>query len=136
MPAEERIDGYAEAILAVAEAEASISQIEDEMFTLTQALRGNEDLRTTLSDAQVPPSTRQQIIEDLLGTRASATTTALVSMVVGAGRGDDLPAIIDAMIDKSAASRNRGVARVRSAVGRTAAPRGRRPPGSTTFPMT
>jgi F-type H+-transporting ATPase subunit delta len=36
--------------------------------------------------------------------------------VVGAGRAADLPAIVDAFIERSAASRNKAVATVRSAV--------------------
>lgn len=116
MAVEDRVGGYAEALLAVAIAEGRVSEIEDELFAVSQALRGNEDLRTALSDAHVPITTRQQIVEDLLGRRASATTVALVSMVVGAGRAGDLPAIVDSMVEKSAASRNRGVARVRSAI--------------------
>ena len=40
-------------------------------------------------------------------------------MVVGAGRGGELPEIIDAAVDRAAADRNRTVARVRSAVALT-----------------
>ena len=55
-------------------------------------------------------------MEDLLGGRADRVTTALVSMVVGAGRARDLPAIIDELVKLSAASGNKEVAEVRSAV--------------------
>lgn len=116
MATEDRVSGYADALLSVATAEGRVAQIENELFTVSQAVRDNEELRSTLGDPQVPPATRQQIVEDLLGRKASATTTALVSMVVGAGRSGDLPDIVDAMVEKSAASRNRGVARVRSAI--------------------
>lgn len=116
MAAEERVSGYADALLAVATAEGAVDAIEDELFAFGQALSGNEDLRSTLSDAQLPPATRQQVVEDLLGGKASAATTAVVSMVVGTGRADDLPAIIDSLVEKSAATRNKGVARVRSAI--------------------
>jgi F-type H+-transporting ATPase subunit delta len=40
----------------------------------------------------------------------------LVSLAVGAGRGADLPAIVRALVERSAASRNKAVAEVRSAV--------------------
>ena len=59
---------------------------------------------------------RLRITEDLLGARALPATAALVSLVVGAGRGGELVEIIDAAIDRAAAGRNRRVARVRSAV--------------------
>jgi len=116
MATDERVGGYADALLAVATAEDDVATIEDELCAFGQALRGNEDLRSTLNDAQIPPATRQQVVEDLLERSASPATIAVVSMVVGAGRGADLPAIIDSMLEKSAASRNRAVARVRSAI--------------------
>jgi F-type H+-transporting ATPase subunit delta len=116
MATDDRVSGYAEAFLAVATAEGRVSEIEDELFTVSQALRENEELRASLGDAHVPPAIRQQIVEDLLGRRAAPATTALVSMVVGSGRSADLPDIVDAMVERSAASRNKGVARVRSAI--------------------
>ena len=73
----------------------------------------------TLTDAGIPASRRQQIIEDLLGGRALPTTTALVSMVVGAGRARELPAIIRRLVEMSAAEANKEVAEVRSAVALT-----------------
>lgn len=114
--ADDRVGGYAEALLAVVTAEGSADAVEDELFRFGEALRASEDLQRTLSDRQIPPARRQGVVEDLLGGQASATTTALVSMVVGMGRGADLPAIIDEMINRSAAARSTGVARVRSAV--------------------
>lgn len=114
--ADDRIGGYADALLAVATAEGKAAEVEDELFRFGQALHGNQELQGALADPQIPPARRQAIVEDLLGGRASATTTALVSMVVGTGRASDLPAIIDTTIDRSAAARNTGVARVRSAI--------------------
>ncbi len=114
--ADTRVDGYAGALFSVAEAEGDLATVEDELFRFAQALRANDDLRATLTDGGVPAGRRQQVVEDLLDGRASATTSALVSMVVAAGRAAELPAIVDAMVQLSAASRNRAVATVRSAV--------------------
>ena len=61
-------------------------------------------------------SRRQQIVEDLLGSQAQPATVALVSMVVGTGRGRDLPAIIDELVRMSAAQAKKEVAEVRSAI--------------------
>jgi F-type H+-transporting ATPase subunit delta len=46
-------------------------------------------------------------------------------MVVGAGRASELPSIVDAFIERSAASRNKAVATVRAAVDLTADQRDR-----------
>lgn len=113
---DDRSHAYAEALLAVARSEGSLAEVEDELFRFARLLEANDDLRTTLTDANLPVSRRQQIVEDLLGGRASSTTTALVSMVVGTGRSRDLPAIIDELVRLSAAEGNKEVAEVRSAV--------------------
>ena len=114
MASDARIEAYAEAMFEVARAEGSIDEVEDELFRFARALEGSDELRTALTDPHIPASRRQQIVEDLLGPRATSTTTALVSMVVGIGRGRDLPAIIDSLVQKSAASHNKEVAEVRS----------------------
>jgi len=116
---DDRTHAYAEALLAVARSEGNLAEVEDELFRFARLLEANDELRTTLSDAQLPVSRRQQIVEDLLGGRASSTTTALVSMVVGTGRSRDLPAIIDELVKLSAAEGNKEVAEVRSAVALT-----------------
>ncbi len=114
--ADNRIDGYAEAVLAVATAEGQSEIVEDELFRFAAALRSNDELVGTLSDPQLPIERRQKIVEDLLSGKASTVTNAAVSMIVVAGRGGDLPEIIDAVVERCSASRNRAVARVRSAV--------------------
>jgi len=114
MAADQRIEAYAEAMFEVARAEGTIDEVEDELFRFARALDGSDELRNALTDPHIPASRRQQIVEDLLGPRATSTTTALVSMVVGIGRGRDLPAIIDSLVKKSAASHNKAVAEVRS----------------------
>lgn len=117
--ADQRAAGYADAVLAVARAEGDEAGVTDELFRFAQALRASNELRTALTDGAVEPARRQQIVEDLLGGRARPATSALVSMAVGAGRGGELPEIIDAAVDRAAADRNRTVARVRSAVALT-----------------
>jgi F-type H+-transporting ATPase subunit delta len=114
--AENRIEAYADAMFDVARSEGTLEQVSDELFRFARAVDGSEELREALSDPHLPASRRQQIVEDLVGSRALPTTTALVSMVVGGGRGRDLPAIIDALVRKAAESHDRAVAEVRSAI--------------------
>ena len=123
--ADAAVTGYAEALFAVASAEGDLSAVEDELFNFAQALRSNDELRSTLADGNVPAARRLQVVDDLLDGRSSSTTSVLVSMVVGAGRASELPAIVDAFIERSAASRNKAVATVRAAVDLTADQRDR-----------
>jgi F-type H+-transporting ATPase subunit delta len=113
---DDRTHAYAEALLAVARSEGNLAEVEDELFRFARLLEGNDDLRTTLTDAHLPSSRRQQIVEDLLGGVANPVTTALVSMVVGTGRSRDLTAIIDELVKLSAAEGDKELAEVRSAV--------------------
>ncbi|MEN9823429.1 MAG: synthase subunit delta [Actinomycetota bacterium] len=115
-----RIDGYARALFEIARAEGTIDSVEDELFRFARAFEANDALRGALTDEQIPAGRRQGIIEDLLGGQATGTTTQLVSMVVGSGRGRDLPAIIDRLVARASSSKNLEVAEVRSAVALTA----------------
>jgi len=114
--ADDRTLAYAEALFGVARAEGTLGEVEDELFRFSQTLQGSDELRDALTDPGIPVARRQQIVEDLLGGRASATTTALVSMVVGTGRARELPAIIRQLVEMSAAEANKAVAEVRSAI--------------------
>jgi F-type H+-transporting ATPase subunit delta len=118
--ADERTTSYAEALFSVARAEGTLHDVEDELFRFSQTLSGSDELRDALTDPSIPASRRQQIVEDLLGGKASPTTVALVSMVVGTGRAKELPAIIRGLVDLSAAEARKEVAEVRSAVPLTA----------------
>lgn len=116
MSADDRTLGYAAALFNIARSEGNVTEVEDELFRFARTLESSDELRTTLSDASLPVSRRQQIVEDLLGGRANPLTTSLVSMVVGAGRSRELPAIIDELVRMSATEGNKEVAEVRSAV--------------------
>jgi F-type H+-transporting ATPase subunit delta len=113
---DDRTLAYAEALFGVARAEGTLAEVEDELFRFSQTLQGNDELRDALTNPGIPASRRQQVVEDLLGGRASPTTVALVSMVVGTGRARELPAIIRQLVEMSAAEANKEVAEVRSAV--------------------
>jgi F-type H+-transporting ATPase subunit delta len=115
-----RIDGYARGLFEVARAEGTLDEVEDELFRFARLYESNDGLRTALSDDQIPPAKRQAIVEDLLGGKATQTTVQLISMVVGAGHGKDLPAIIDRMVQRAAATKDLALAEVRSAVALTA----------------
>jgi len=113
---ETRIDGYARALFEIARAEGTIDEVEDELFRFARSFESSDSLRTALTDEQIPVAKRLAIVEDLLGGKATNTTTQLLSMVVGAGRGRDLPAIIDRLVARASAVRDLEVGEVRTAV--------------------
>ena len=112
----ERTEGYAGAVVAIAEAEDVLDRVTSELASVGRAASGNEELRRVLSDRTVPASRRIGIVEDLLADQASPVTLNVVAMLVGAGRGGDLEAIADEALELAAATRGEAVAEVRSAV--------------------
>ncbi len=117
---DQRIDGYARGLFELAKAEGTLDEVEDELFRFARSYESSDELRNALSDEQIPPAKRQAIVEDLLGGTATPTTVQLLSMVVGSGRGRDLPAIVDRMVQRAASAKDLEVAEVRSAVELTA----------------
>ena len=115
-----RIEGYARALFEIARAEGTLDEVEDELFRFARSYESSDALRNALTDEQIPAAKRQAIVEDLLGGKATSTTTQLVSMVVGSGRGRDLPAIVDKLVARASSSKNLEVAEVRTAVPLTA----------------
>jgi F-type H+-transporting ATPase subunit delta len=116
MAGDDRTLAYAQALFSVAATEGNLAEVEDELFRFARTLEANDELRTTLTDAALAVSRRQQIVEDLLGGKANPVTVALASMVVGTGRSRDLVAIIDELVRLSATEANKELAEVRSAV--------------------
>lgn len=117
--ADDRTTAYAEALFAVARAEGPLAEVEDELFRVAQVIKGNDELRDKLADPHIPVATRQQIVVDILAGKAQTATVSLVSLVVGNGRVRDLPAIVDALVARTAAEANKEVAEVRSAIALT-----------------
>jgi F-type H+-transporting ATPase subunit delta len=114
-----RIEGYARGLFEIARADGKLDEVEDELFRFARSYESSDALRNALTDEQIPAAKRQAIVEDLLGGKATSTTTQLVSMVVGSGRGRDLPAIIDKLVARASSAKNLEVAEVRTAVALT-----------------
>lgn len=114
--ADDRIDGYAAAILEIARAEGQLEQIGDELFRIARSLESSNELRDALIDPRLPVERKKGIVDDLLGERISPLSVNLINFVVAAGRASDLPAIADRLAERAAAARDKVIAEVRSAV--------------------
>lgn len=110
------IKSYARAIFDVATAEGVLPAVEDELFRFARTLEREHELRNALSDLALPAERKRGVVDDLLGEKATPTTTALVQFLVAQGRVRDLTEIADRFVDIAAASREAVVAEVRSAV--------------------
>jgi F-type H+-transporting ATPase subunit delta len=115
----DRTDLYASAFLSLVRAEGSGNEVLDELFRVSRTIEGNDELRTALSDPHLPADRRTQIVQDLLEGKAHALTISLVSTTITNGRVRDLPIIVDSMLARNAATGDKVVAQVRSAVALT-----------------
>jgi F-type H+-transporting ATPase subunit delta len=113
---DDRIAGYANALFALATAEGELERVEDEILAVAQALEGSAELRSALTDPQLPVDRKQAIIDEVIAGRASSLTVGIVQLIVAQGHASELPAIAKAFVETAAASRQRALAEVRSAV--------------------
>ena len=112
----ERVDVYAQALLDIVSTESHVDEVEDELFRFARIIEGNDDLRMTLANPGLPLDARAAIVDELLEGRALPTTKAIATFIVGAGRGHDLPSIVNRFVELAAQTREHVIAEVRSAV--------------------
>lgn len=112
----DRISGYAAGILEMARAEDSLERVQDELHELSRQMETAPELRSTLTDPQLPVERKRAVVSDLLGGRASSLTVGLVEFLLGQDMASELGAITSSLAEQAAASRNRQLAEIRSAV--------------------
>jgi F-type H+-transporting ATPase subunit delta len=112
----DRVDVYARSLLAIAEGEGNLAEVEDELFRFARIVDANDELRMALSDRTLPAERRTAIVEELLGQRALPISVAIIAFVVATGRGQLLNAIVSRFVELAAATRRHEVAEVRTAV--------------------
>lgn len=112
----ERIEAYAQAMLAVARAENRLTDVEDEVFQFARTVERSEELRMALTDPGLPLARKLAVIEDLMGGRALQTSVSLVTLVVSSGHAGEMTTIVDRFVELAAAERSEEVAEVRTAI--------------------
>ncbi len=111
---QDRVDGYAAALLDIARAEGGAAGLTDEIYDAAKALAGNGELIDVLADGRVPQERKQGIVDDLIGKRASRVTVAAINFVVAAGEAKHLSDIADRLADLGAEAEGDVVAEVRT----------------------
>ena len=112
----EKVEEYAAGLAKLADAEGELNRVADELYQLGRTVESSDELRSTLSDRSIPASRRIGVLEDLLGSSASPVTLNLVSMLVGAGRGNHIGPISEELVRQAGVTRGQAVAEVGSAV--------------------
>lgn len=114
--ASDRTKAYARGIFEMAQGEGDLDRVERELDAVSRAFETSPDLRSSLTDPQLPLEKKQGIVDGLIGGRASSLTVGLVNLVVGQGRISELPAIAVAVAEVAATARAKALAEIRSAV--------------------
>ncbi len=119
------IEGYAQALFTIAEAEGDLEGVEDELFLFGHLMDSQGDLREALTDPGLPVERKKAVLQDLLSGKATEHTVNLLVFLVEQGRAKDLSKIVAALADVAAERHRKAVAEVHSAVPLDAARRDR-----------
>lgn len=112
----DRVKGYAAGLFEIARAEDQLDRVQNELLQIANTFRSSDELRDSLTNPQLPADRKKAIVDGLLESRASDLTLGFVNFIVGLGRASSLPDIVDEMVETAAASVNREVAEIRTAV--------------------
>ena len=119
MTTDETVAGYAQALLAIAQAEGALDRVQDELYAFAKAVEGNRELRESLTDAALPAENKRAVVEELLGERAHPLTATLAAFLVEAGQARRLGPIAEELAREAAARSEKRLAEVRTAVALT-----------------
>jgi F-type H+-transporting ATPase subunit delta len=103
-----------QAVLAEADHDGSLPEVEDELFRFARLLESNPPLRSALTDPGLPDENKRSLLDDLLAERVSGATLTLVRHAVGRP-GDPVQAVQD-LAERAAARRDRVMVEALTAV--------------------
>jgi F-type H+-transporting ATPase subunit delta len=114
--ASELLDGCeqlgVQALLASAERDQTLAEVEDELFRFGQVVTGDPALAAALGDRTVPVERRAGLVESLLAEQATEVTVALVRVALGGFGGRGVEAALTRLVELAAQRRDRTVAYV------------------------
>ena len=110
------VRSYAEALFRLAEAEGELDAVERQLFAFAALLERETRVRDALTDPSLPPENKKKLIADTLGERANPLALNLLGFVIELGRAREVGRIVEALAEVVAATRERAVAEVRTAM--------------------
>jgi F-type H+-transporting ATPase subunit delta len=108
----DRTHHYAQAVVALAEAEDALGAVEDELLTVARAVDGNDELRRRLTDQHLPVGQRLTFAESSALSAAHPATRSALAMLIAADRVGELTAIAESVAREAADRRDAEVAEV------------------------
>lgn len=110
---------------AQAEAEGQLDDLEDELFRFGRIVSGEPELRSALSNPQLPAERKRGLLDSLLGGKVTPTALRLITQAAVHPRGRSLDASLEEYARLAAGWRQRLIAVVRVAIELTASQRER-----------
>jgi F-type H+-transporting ATPase subunit delta len=104
-----------EAVLAIAERDEVIEDVEDELFRFARVLSAEPAFRDLLADVAQPVDRRLELLNGLLSEKVQAVTLQLLQQTVRLPRGRMLDALAERLAELAAERRGRSVALVTAA---------------------
>jgi F-type H+-transporting ATPase subunit delta len=104
-----------DALLAGAEQEDTLTDVEDELFRFTRVVAGQPDLARALGDTTAAPERRVELANGLLAGKAHPATARLAAIAIRGLGGRKFEPSIERLLELAAARRDRQVAYVRVA---------------------
>lgn len=104
------------AVLAVAQKQGAIEDVEDELFRAGRLVDREAGLRSLLTDSTVPASKRVELLRSVFSGKVTPTTERLLVRAVQAPHGIGLDRAAEQLAELAAQLRERSVARVSSPV--------------------
>jgi F-type H+-transporting ATPase subunit delta len=101
-----------QALLASAERDGALDEVEDELFRFGRVLASASRLRELLEDTSTPAQGRIDLLHRLLADRVKPVTLQLLEQAVRAPRHRSLDAVVQQLAELAAARRNRSMAQV------------------------
>ena len=105
-----------EAILAHAQRNGRLTQVEDELFRFGRIVEGTPDLQAAMSDRRADVRARTTLVDRLLSVKAAPETVRLAKQAVASTRGRRFDHAIAAYLEQAAARQDQVTATVTSAV--------------------
>ncbi|MCW2528238.1 MAG: synthase subunit delta [Pseudonocardiales bacterium] len=102
-------------LLASAEQDGQLDEVEDELFRFERILADNGQLVTAFDDANASTERRVDLLKSVLADKVNPITFALIEHAINSSRKNSLQLALDDLLEASAVRRNRSVARVLSA---------------------
>lgn len=105
-----------DSILASAQADESLEQVEEEIFRVGRVLADNRELRLALADVSRPVAARRELLGSVFSGKVSTQTAELLQRSLGSTRYSTLSAALHTINEMAARRRRRLVAVVTAAM--------------------